>query len=109
MPCLLILPSADIDGKGTAGFEYIDPNVSGATVTYKFDASFEMVGETITYDNGICFSETITDNGDGTYTVAGTETTDSGADTRSYSFIYNTANDAFSSGTETINGNTKEL
>ena len=99
-------PSADIDGKGTAGFEYQDPNVSGATVTYKFDATFELVGETITYDNGDVFSETVTDNGDGTYTVAGSESTDSGNDTRSYSFIYNN-DDTFSSGTETINGNTK--
>ena len=99
-------PSADIDGNGTAGFEYQDPNVSGATVTYKFDATFEMVGETINYDNGDVFSETVTDNGDGTYTVAGSESTDSGNDTRSYSFIYNN-DDTFSSGTETINGNTK--
>ena len=89
------------------GFEYQDPSVAGATVTYKFDSSFEMVGESITYDNGDVFSETVTDNGDGTYTVSGSESTDSGNDTRSYSFIYNTADDSFSSGTETINGNTK--
>ena len=100
-------PKADIDGSGNAGFEYQDPNVTGATVTYKFDATFELIGESITYDNGDVFSETVTDNGDGTYTVAGSESTDSGNDTRSYSFIYNTADDTFSSGTETINGNTK--
>ena len=100
-------PSADIDGNGNAGFEYVDPNATGAAVTYKFDASFEMIGESITYDNGDVFSETVTDNGDGTYTIAGTESTNGGNDTRSYSFVYNTSDDSFSSGTETINGNTK--
>ena len=100
-------PKADIDGSGNAGFEYQDPNVTGATVTYKFDATFELIGRSITYDSGDVFSETVTDNRDGTYTVAGSESTDSGNDTRSYSFIYNTADDTFSSGTETINGNTK--
>ena len=62
-------PSANIDGQGNAGFEYIDPNATGATVTYKFDASFEMIGESITYDNGDLFSETVTVNNDGTYTI----------------------------------------
>ena len=46
-----------------------------------------MVGETITYDNGDVFSETVTDNGDGTYTVSGSESTDSGNDTRAYLYL----------------------
>ena len=94
------------DGSNTPGYEYTDPNVAGATVVYKFDSSFEMVGEAITYDNGDIFSETTVDNGDGTYTVNRTETI-SGGDSRAFNYTYNSTTDAFVSGTETVNGNTK--
>ena len=65
-----------------------------------------MVGEAITYDNGDIFSETTVDNGDGTYTVNRTETI-SGGDSRAFNYTYNSTTDAFVSGTETVNGNTK--
>ena len=48
-------PKADIDGNGNAGFEYQDPNVTGATVTYKFDASFELIGNRSLMIMVMCF------------------------------------------------------
>ena len=93
---------------GDSGFEFVTVE-NGVTNTVYFNANGDVVGEAIEDPvAGIDFSETITEDVDGsgnptgTYTVAGTENT--GQVSKTYSFIYNTSDDSLVSGQETIDG-----
>ena len=96
-----LTPQTDADGNLTYEYSSVDGDV---TSTIIFDENFEIIGEGIEDTNlGLDFSETVVVSDDGlTYTVAGTNTT---AQTeRTYSFVYDTSDDSFVSGTETIDG-----
>ncbi len=75
----------------------------GITTTVYFDSTFEIIGEAISDpDTGVSFSEVITENDDGTYTVSGTNNTSQ--TNKSYTYTYSSADDSLVSGQETIDG-----
>ena len=87
----------------STGFK-IEKTEGDITTTILFDNDLNVVGEAIENTaTGISFSETKTVSADGkTYTLAGDN--DTGQTDKSFSFVYNVADDSLVSGTETIDG-----